>query len=115
MARAAIAEIEAELAMPPFPASLGFVWQAYFRLRRRKAGGMAGPAPLEWPDIDAFRRNGGAYLPPWTIPLIEDIDDIYLSATSAEAASASEQRQGIKDGLQASAREFRSVKSGRGG
>lgn len=73
-----IAELEAELAMPPFPECLAYLWQAYLRLRRRMAGGFSGPSPIGWPDIDAFIRRTGARLAPWEIELLERIDDLFV-------------------------------------
>ena len=79
-----VAEIEAELAVPPFPKETAYIWQAYLRLRRRMAGGFAGPNPVGWQDIDAFGRQSGLRLHPWEIALIETIDDIYLRAGLAK-------------------------------
>lgn len=100
-----IAELEADLAVPPFPRELGYLWQTYLRLRRRKGGGMSGPGPIEWPDIDAFLTRSGVTLAPWEIEILERIDDIYLrpdpkpaapeGQTVVAAASASDPR-GVK-------------------
>mgnify|MGYP000284647526 FL=1 len=73
-----VAELEAELAMPPFPECLAYLWQAYLRLRRRTAGGFSGPSPIGWPDIDAFIRRTGARLAPWEIEMLERIDDLFV-------------------------------------
>lgn len=73
-----VAELEAELAAPPFPKALNYVWRAYLRMRRRAPSGFAGPNPISWRDIDAFCRRSGLGLAPWEIELIEAIDDIYL-------------------------------------
>jgi hypothetical protein len=60
---------------------------------------MAGPSPIEWPDIDAFMRRARVRLAPWEIELIEDLDDTYLAAQSAEAKSKADRQRAIKDGL----------------
>lgn len=73
-----IAEIEADLAMPPFPEPLGHLWRAYLRLRRRAAGGVSGPNPVGWQDIDAFIRRSGVGLAPWEIEVLERIDDLFV-------------------------------------
>ncbi len=73
-----VAELERDLALPPFPRALAYVWQAYLRLRRRTAGGFSGPQPIGWQEIDAFVRRSGIRLAPWEIELIETLDDIYL-------------------------------------
>lgn len=78
---AAIAEIEGELEIPPFPKALGYIWQVYFRLRHRAAPGFAGPSPVTWQDIDAFVRCSGFRLAPWEIELIEALDNLCLGRT----------------------------------
>lgn len=70
--------MKAELDVPPFPRALAYLWRAYLRLRRRAAGGFAGPQPIGWQEIDAFVRRSGVWLRPWEITLIEALDDIYL-------------------------------------
>ena len=59
--------------------ALGYIWQAYIRLRRRTPVGFSGPQPITFADLDAFVRHGGLRLAPWEIAIIEQIDDIYLS------------------------------------
>lgn len=81
-----IAEIEGDLAMPPFPVALGYLWQAYLRLRRRTAMGYAGPQPIGWQDIDAFIRRAGLKLAGWEVALIEALDDLYLNPGETEPA-----------------------------
>lgn len=73
-----VAEITAELAMPPFPECLAYLWQTYLRLRQRMSGGFSGPNPIGWPDIDAFIRRTGSRLAPWEIEAIERIDDMFV-------------------------------------
>jgi hypothetical protein len=75
--------------MPPFPRPAHYLWRAYFRLRRRMAGGFAGPNPIGWQDIDAFVRQSGLRLAPWELDVIEALDDLYLrSVTDAKLAQA---------------------------
>lgn len=93
-----VAELEAELETPPFPIEISHVWSAWTRLRNRKAGGFAGPAPLEWPDIDAFCRRAQPGLTSVDIELIEELDDVYLASFSA-GPSQSEQNLALRDGL----------------
>lgn len=97
-----IAEIQADLEMPAFPKALGYLWNAYLRMRRRAAVGFNGPQPIGWQDIGAFVRLSGLRLTSWEIGLIEAIDDIYLQPapttptpegqTVRAAASASDGR-----------------------
>lgn len=94
-----VAELEAELATPPFPEALRHVWDIWARLRRRKAPAQSGPSPVEWPDIDAFVRRAQRRLAPWEIELIEELDDLYLAKQSAEAKSLADKQRGIRDGL----------------
>lgn len=75
-----VAKYEAELAMPPFPMALAYLWNSYWRIRRRKGAGMSGHSPVEWPDIDAFVRLGGERLTPWEVEIIEQLDDAFLAA-----------------------------------
>jgi len=93
-----VSELEAELAMPPFPAEIGYVWQAWSRIRQRKGAGYSGPVPIEWTDIDAFLRRSGVVLAPYEIEFIEMIDDEFLKAYAAEPSPA-EKAAAIKDGL----------------
>jgi hypothetical protein len=73
-----VAQLEEELAAPPLPRALTYLWLAYWRLRRRKGGSGFGPSPIEWPDIDAFVRYSGMRLRPWELEVIEMLDDLYL-------------------------------------
>lgn len=84
------AECEAELALPPFPMPLLYVWKAFQRLDRRRGSNGFSHNPISWPEIDAFVRNSKVDLRPWEISLIEDLDDLYRSemAQAAKANSA---------------------------
>lgn len=74
-----VAELQAELTMPPFPRALNYLWTAYLRLRRRKGStDMGSPQPIEWPDIKAFVQITGMRLIPWECQLIEALDDVYM-------------------------------------
>lgn len=92
------AQLESDLSTPPFPLALTYVWRAWARMRRRKAGGFNGPSPIEWPDIDAFMRNTRTRLDPHDIEMIEQLDDLYLAAT-AKAGSQADRNQAIRDSL----------------
>ncbi|MBW9062373.1 hypothetical protein JNB71_03480 [Rhizobium herbae] len=85
-----IARYEAELALPPFPYALQYLWDAFNRIRRRKGSDFAGPAPISWPDIDAFCRHSRLYLHPWEIAIIEQLDDLYLKVTDKADAQGFE-------------------------
>jgi len=70
------AEIEAELALPPFPAELAYLWRTFVRLRRHVGNSGFGPARLGWADIDAFNRMSGLRLAAWEVEIIETLDDL---------------------------------------
>lgn len=72
------AELEEELALPPFPEALRYLWTAFVRMRRRNAGNGYGPTPITWADIDAYSRLSGLRLQPWEIEIIELLDDRFL-------------------------------------
>lgn len=72
-----LARYEAELEVPPMPLSLGYLMEAFNRLRRRQPG----DRPLGWTDIDAFCRRAGLRLAPWEVELVERLDDAWLQST----------------------------------
>lgn len=83
-----VAELEAELSMPPFPEPLAYLWRSYLRLRKSKGtSDMGAPRRIEWPDYDAFDRRSGIHLAPWEIEILEQIDDIFLHREEAPDAS----------------------------
>lgn len=101
-----IAELTAKLAMPAYPAALDYLWKAYWRLRRRKAGGMSGPSPIEWPDLGEFNRSARLNLAPWEFQILERVDDAYLLAQAEQAEqeanpnqTAADDSEGVKDVL----------------
>jgi len=79
-----IQALEAELALPPFPLEIAYIWSAFWRLRRRTAGGFGGLEPITWDAIAAFSRYSGLRLEPWEVQIIEDVDDIYLRVNAVE-------------------------------
>lgn len=90
-----IAELEAMLACPPLPPARAYLWDTYWRLRRRKGGTGFGASPIEWPDLHAFTLQSRFHLAPWEVELIEAIDDCYL-AEQARASRRSETPPGKK-------------------
>lgn len=73
-------ELERELEVPPFPVELQYIWDAFWRLRRRKGGSGFALSPIEWTDIEAFCRFAGKSLSSWDVSLIEMLDDLYLDS-----------------------------------
>ena len=76
-----LAEIEEQLALPPFPEELRYLWRIFNRIRGRVGGGF-GLAPISWPDIDAFVRHSQMTLAPWEVEVIEALDDTYMNVFS---------------------------------
>jgi hypothetical protein len=73
----------AELACPPLPEALIYLWHAFCRLSARRGSGFS-VSPISWSDIDAFVRNAGMKLAPWEIRILEDIDDLYRASLAAK-------------------------------
>lgn len=90
--------LEEELDVPPFPDEFAQVWEAWTRVRNRKAPGLNGPVQIEWPDIDAFIRTTRTDLEPFEVFLVENLDNLYLTAV-ASGPSDEDEQQAIKDGL----------------
>jgi hypothetical protein len=82
---AEVAALEGELALPAFPAELGYLWRAYVRLRRRGGVGFSGALPLAWHDIDAYCRLTRTRFAPWEIEILEALDDSFLRPDAAAA------------------------------
>lgn len=74
-----IAELEAELALPPFPEELRYLWQAFLHIRRRK-GGAWPPPPLSDSDLLAYSQVHQEYLRPWEMGVLFDLDDQWMAA-----------------------------------
>lgn len=77
------AELEAELALPPFPEALRYLWAAFARIRRRNAGNGFGATPITWADLDAYSRLSGMRLLPWEMEIIELLDDALMGSLAA--------------------------------
>lgn len=75
-------ELDAELAVPPMPEALAYLWQAFLRLSGRRAVNGFAVAPISWSDIDAFVRYSGLRLAPWEVRLIEELDDLFRAEHS---------------------------------
>lgn len=73
------AEYEAQLACPPIPDELRYLWRSFNRLSARRGSNGFDVDPIGWCEIDAFVRLTGVRLVPWEIELIEMLDDIFRS------------------------------------
>jgi hypothetical protein len=74
------AELEADLACPPFPMPLVYLWSTFARLNGRRGGNGFGLNPIGWAEIDAYQRLTQSRLAPWEIQIVEELDDLYLQA-----------------------------------
>lgn len=74
-----IDRLEAELACPPIPPCLSYLWGIFCRLSNRRGSGFGGALPLSWSDIRYFCILTGTRLMPWEVEIIEELDTFYLS------------------------------------
>lgn len=96
----ALKDVEDELATPPFPTAVNYLWKIYLRIRNRKSSGFAGPNKIEWPDIQAFVSLTRTRLAPWEVAIIEKLDDVYLVAMSeAREGTDAENAAAARDAL----------------
>jgi len=86
--------LEAELALPPFPIELAYLWSAFMRLRRRSAGGLNGPEPVTLQAIETLSRLSCLRFAPWEIKLIEALDDLYLVSVSKPSGDTGSGKEG---------------------
>lgn len=69
--------------LPPFPRELGFVWDDYRRLARRRQIGMDA-CPITYEAVEAYSRLTARNLEPWVVDLVMRIDDALLAQGRAE-------------------------------
>lgn len=79
-------EIEEELAVPPFPKAVEYLWVAYWRIRSRRTSG----EPIQLGDIAEFIRLSGLHLAPWEVSIVEALDDTWLASSSISTSENSE-------------------------
>lgn len=90
------AEYEAQLAVPPMPKALAYLYAIYWRIRRRKGGTGFGISPIELPDIASFMEMAGTKLAPWEVAIIETLDDLFVGEYGkTQAARMQEQRRNM--------------------
>lgn len=81
--------IEAQLAVPPPPVEMLYLFNLYARLRRRLNGTGFGPSRLTYEALDAFCRFSQIRLAPWEVEVLEELDDKFLGVqATARAAEA---------------------------
>jgi hypothetical protein len=74
-----VAELRAELAQPPLPQSLEYLWAAFCRLATRRTSNGYGPNLITYPEIDAFQRVTSIRLDPWEVEIIEMLDRMFIT------------------------------------
>lgn len=79
------------------PEDTEYLWQWFCRLSGRRQSGM-GPAPLAWPQIDAFFRLQGVVPDDWELVAIELLDNEWMAAASETQRSRSEKTAPPKKG-----------------
>jgi hypothetical protein len=78
------AELQALLALPPFPIELEYLWTSYLKLRRRQGyDAMGNPRPLTWRELEAWMACIRFTLTAWEADTLMDLDDAYLSSIHA--------------------------------
>lgn len=82
-------ELEAQLALPEFPAELEYLWSDYLRLRGRKGSSGWGLLPLEWPDFQAFMYVFSRRYDRWEVATLEAIDRVYMTEMNRTKAADS--------------------------
>lgn len=73
-----------EDAEPPEDAE--YLWQWFCRLSGRRQSGM-GPAPISWPQMEAFFRCQGVTPDDWEMRALELLDNAWLAAMSEQATA----------------------------
>lgn len=87
MAVSRIAELEQELAVPPFPEAVRYLWDIFWRLRARVSGGGFGAPRISWPDILAYLTLFRVRLAPWEIEIIEALDNALIRSSQEKKDS----------------------------
>lgn len=62
--------------------ALYYLWTAYNRIRRRKAGSGFGPSPIEGMDVMAYEHRYRTRFLPFENEIIDELDDLYMAAQS---------------------------------
>lgn len=75
-----IAAWEAELACPPLPPELLYLWTAYNRIRRRTGGSGFGLSPIEGADVESYERRYRLRFLPFENEILDELDDLYMAA-----------------------------------
>lgn len=91
-----MARYQEELACPPLPEEVDYLWRIFLRLAARRGSNGFGPNPITWLEMDAFSRLTGIRLAPWEIEVVELLDEMhrrYLNARRPKKSDASSSGQ----------------------
>lgn len=70
---------KAELAKDLSPGPLAYVWRWFLELHARRGMGAMGPAPITWPDFDAWARRKRIDPEPWEFDLLGVLDNEFFA------------------------------------
>jgi hypothetical protein len=84
-------EAARDLAGPGVPAVASHVWEMFGALSLARSGGMAGPNPIGYAEIEAWSRLTDTPLDPDEVMLLRAMDIEYLAATYELSAPPEEQ------------------------
>lgn len=76
---------KAELAKDLSPGPLAYLWHWFLELHARRGMGGMGPAPITWPDLQAWSALMRRALDPWEYALIGVLDNVFFE--TKESAS----------------------------
>lgn len=79
-------KLEQELALPPLPWCLIYLWNRFTRLSNRRGSNGFGPSLLTYIEIEAFQRLTGFRFTPWEIEMIEMLDHEFISSRTRASA-----------------------------
>lgn len=77
-----------ELEGPDLPLEGERLWGWFLELAGRRGVGAMGPAPLTYPDLDAWARLTRREPAPWEIWLLGRLDDTWLASVTERTTSA---------------------------
>lgn len=78
-------EIEADLMGPPLPLAGAYLFGWFIELSNARGPGALGPAPITYPDIDAWSRLTRRAPAPWEVRVIKALDGAYLRVMGEKA------------------------------
>lgn len=61
---------------------LGYVWDWFLELHQRRGVGAMGPAPITWPDLDAWCRRTGRNPAAWELDVIAVLDNAFFASVT---------------------------------